>query len=123
MVFLAALPISETLSWLLGVSVPIFLMVLANLLSPVIELTDSNLKVGRMTLPISVLGAAEVFEGEAARAQRGPDLSPGSQILFRGDIDKLVKIQIIDPADPTDFVVFSSRRAEALAIALGADRA
>ena len=76
-----------------------------------------------MKLPRSVLGTAEAFSKDEARFQRGPGLSPGTQRLFRGDIDSVVKIKIEDPKDPTDFVLFSSRRAQELVSALNADRA
>lgn len=122
MVFLAALPINQTLSWVLGITVPAALIALANLSSPVIELKDSVLRVGRMKLPLEVLGALEIHTGEKARYERGPGLSPATQRLFRGDIDQVVKVEVLDPRDPTDFLLFSSRRGEELAVALAADR-
>jgi len=123
MVLLAAIPFNQALAFSLAVLVPVGLVLLALAISPVIELDDENLRVGRMTLPVSVLGEAQAFEGEVARMERGPLLSPGSQRLFRGDIGPVVKIEIIDEADPTDYVLFSSRKAQKLVSALGANRA
>ena len=122
MVFLAALPINETLSWVLGISVPATLVLLANLSVPVIELSDSTLRVGKMKLPLTIIGTVEVHAGDQARYERGPGLSSATQRLFRGDIDQVVKIEVLDPHDPTDFLLFSSRRGEELAIALAANR-
>ena len=122
MVFLAALPINETLSWVLGISVPATLILLANLSAPVIELSDSALRVGKMKLPLTIIGKVEVHAGDQARYERGPGLSAATQRLFRGDIDQVVKIEVLDPQDPTDFLLFSSRRGEELAIALAANR-
>ena len=122
MVFLAALPINETLSWVLGISVPATLVLLANLSAPVIELSDSTLRVGKMKLPLTIIGTVEVHAGDQARYERGPGLSSATQRLFRGDIDQVVKIEVLDPHDPTDFLLFSSRRGEELAIALAANR-
>lgn len=122
MVYLAALPINPVLGVVLGVAVPSVLIVAANLLSPVITLDGDVLRVGKMQLPTSELGPAKVYSGEEARFERGPGLSPGSQRLFRGDIDKVVKIPVTDPDDPTEYVLFSCRRGEDLAVALGADR-
>lgn len=123
MVFLASLPISEPLAYVLALAVPITLISLAIMTSPVIELDESRLVVGRMQLPIEILGPATSFSGEEARFERGPGLSHLSQRLFRGDIDGVVRVEISDPKDPTDYVIFSSRRAAELAVALGADRA
>lgn len=121
MVFLAALPINQLLSWVLGISVPIALIAVANLVAPVIELDERQLKVGKMRLPLSALGKISVYKGEEARHERGPGLNPATQRLFRGDIDAVVRVEVMDPHDPTDFVLFSSRRGEELAVALGAD--
>lgn len=122
MVLLAAIPFNQALALSLAVLVPAALWLLAFATAPVIELSQTELKIGRMTLPIEVLGEATAFEGEAAQMQRGPLLSPGSQRLFRGDIGPVVKIEIVDETDPTDYVLFSSRKAQQLVSALGADR-
>lgn len=122
MVYLAALPISEVLALALGILVPAALIAVVNLRAPSVVLTDQMLSAGPMQIPLRAIGTVEVFSGEPARVQRGPSLSANSQLLFRGDVDSLVKIEIVDSEDPTDFVLISTRRAEALAVALGANR-
>ena len=122
MVYLAALPISSALAAVLGMAVPILLVLLANLMAPVIELSHEDLRAGRMTVPLSAVGEATAFSGDEARLQRGPQLSPNAQKLFRGDIDGVIRIEIKDPEDPTDYLLISSRRAGELARALGANR-
>jgi hypothetical protein len=122
MVLLAALPFDGLLAAVLAVIVPSSLVGLAFYLSPKIELQGGILKVGKMTIPQNALGKAEFLEGEKAQFERGPGLSPGSQRLFRGDISPVVKIMIIDPEDPTEYLLFSSRKGQALVSALGANR-
>lgn len=122
MVFLAALPINSQLALVLGFTVPILLVLFANLIAPVIEVTDGNLRAGRMLVPLGAIGQAVTYSGEEARLQRGPKLSQDSQKLFRGDIDGVIRIEITDPEDPTDYLLISTRRGEELARALGANR-
>ena len=123
MVLLAALPFDQTLAFILAVLVPTSLLILAFRLSPTILLSEDELKVGKMTLPISALGDAKFLAGDEAIYERGPGLSPGSQRLFRGDIATVVKIIISDPRDPTEYVLFSSRQGAELVSALDANRA
>lgn len=122
MVMLSVLPFSEPLAYLLGVLVPIGLVVLFFVRAPLISLDQESLRVGRMIVPISVLGEATFFQGEEAKFERGPGLSPGSQRVFRGDIPGVVKVWIEDPSDPTDYLLFSSRKGDQLVGALRANR-
>lgn len=123
MVLLAALPFDQTLAFILAVLVPSTLLMLAFRLAPTISLSHDALRIGKMTLPISALGEATFLEGDEAIFERGPGLSPGSQRLFRGDINTVVKVLISDPQDPTEYVLFSSRRGAELVSALDANRA
>lgn len=123
MVLLAAIPFSQELAFVLAVLVPTGLIALFFGTAPVIEIEGDELSVGRMRLPISALGNAEFFQGDEARFERGPGLSPGSQRLFRGDVDGVVKIIVSDPEDPTEYLLFSSRKGADLVRALRADLA
>lgn len=122
MVLLAALPFDQLLAFILAVLVPMSLLAVSFRLAPKIVLTDQTLLVGKMVLPLSVLGEANFLEGDQAIFERGPGLSPGSQRLFRGDISSVVKIMITDENDPTEYVLFSSRKGADLVSALDANR-
>ena len=122
MVLLAALPFSSALAIVLALIVPLGLILVVIVTAPTLSLQGDELKVGRMRIPLTALGEAQFFDGEAARFERGPGLSPGSQRLFRGDIAAVVRIEIVDPSDPTEYVLFSSRRGKELVSALDANR-
>ena len=122
MVLLAALPFSSELAIVLAVTVPLGLIALVVLSAPTLSIQSGELRVGRMRIPLAALGEAKSLGGEAARFERGPGLSPGSQRLFRGDIRDVVRIEIVDPSDPTEYVLFSSRRGRELVSALDANR-
>ena len=121
MVLLAAIPFSASLAYVLAVAVPVGLITFFVARSPRIHLDHEHLSVGRMRVPITALGQAQAFVGEQARFERGPGLSPGTQRLFRGDIDGVVKIAVTDDSDPTDYLLFSTRRGEELVSALSAN--
>ena len=121
MVLLAAIPFSASLAYVLAVAVPVGLITFFISRSPRIEIDKEYLSVGRMRVPISALGQAQAFVGEQARFERGPGLSPGTQRLFRGDIDGVVKIAVTDDSDPTDYLLFSTRKGEQLVSALRAN--
>ena len=123
MVLLATIPFSQQLATVLAIAVPVGLIFIFVSRAPMIEMHGDELVVGRMRLPLSALGSAEHFQGDRARFERGPGLSPGSQRLFRGDIDGVVKINITDPQDPTDYLLFSSRKGAELVSALRANLA
>jgi hypothetical protein len=122
MVLLAALPFSQTLAFVLAALVPIALLSVTFGAAPKIILTTESLQVGKMNLPLAALGDAQFFVGEKAQFERGPGLSPGSQRLFRGDIGSVVKIFVVDRADPTEYLLFSSRKGGELVSALDANR-
>jgi hypothetical protein len=91
-------------------------------LSPVIRVSH-NLSRGTFEIPIQVLGSAEIFTGEEARLERGPRLDARAKLAIRGDIDQVVKIQVLDAGDPTPYILVSTRRPEELVAALRANRA
>ncbi len=122
MVLLAALPFNYSLAIGLAIVVPVGLIAFFFLRSPTLELAKDELRVGRMRVPTSALGNSSFIEGELATFERGPGLSPGSQRLFRGDIPGVVRIEIVDPNDPTEYLLFSSRRGAELVSALDANR-
>lgn len=121
MVLLAALPFGPVLAFTLAVLVPISLIVAAFAISPVIRIHGTFTR-GRITLPLEILGNAEVFRGEEARLERGPSLDARARLAIRGDIDPVVKIQINDELDPTPYLLVSTRKPEELVAALRADR-
>ena len=122
MVLLAALPFGSPLAISLGVIVPIALNVALYLLSPVIDVSDRSLRADRIEVPLSAVGQATALDAEAFGRLLGPEADPRAQLMIRGYIKGGVKVAISDPADPTPYVLLSSRRPEQLAVALQANR-
>lgn len=86
--------------------------------SPSIVVTDSQLIAGRARLPIGLVGTVETFREPEATLQRGQRLDARAWLLIRGWIGPVVKVEILDPADPTPYWLVSSRHPDALAGAL-----
>lgn len=98
----------------------LYLGVLALLIAttPVIEVTDTELRAGRARLPRSAIGAVASAQGAEATAERGVRLDARAWLLLRGWVDGVVKVELDDPGDPTPYWLLSSRRPEELATAL-----
>ena len=83
--------------------------------SPIIEITPQVVRVGRAQIESEYVGIAEAFRGEEARIATGPALDGRAFMCFRGWIEPKVRIEIIDPADPTPYWIASSRHPEQIA--------
>ncbi|SCX11187.1 Protein of unknown function [Candidatus Aquiluna sp. UB-MaderosW2red] len=121
MVLLAALPLGLGPSIFLALCVTSLIIYGSFYFSPVVTL-DRRLTARRLSLPLEILGSVTVYEdADEVRMQLGPSLNANAKLAIRGDIPKLVKIEIIDPLDPTPYVLISTRQPEQLASALRAN--
>lgn len=102
------------------VALGLYAAIVALLLStaPVVEVTAEHLIAGRARIPRELVGAATTHVGEEAVLERGRRLDARAWLLIRGWISPVVRIEIIDPDDPTPYWLVSSRRPEELAAAL-----
>jgi hypothetical protein len=90
--------------------------------TPTVAVTGDHLLAGPARLPLGVLGAAEVLDAEAMRHARGPGLDARAFLLMRGWVPGGVRVRLVDPHDPTPYLLLSSRSPAALAAALDAAR-
>ncbi|WP_212771197.1 DUF3093 domain-containing protein, partial [Pseudokineococcus marinus] len=86
--------------------------------SPVVVVTDGELRAGGARIPRSELGAATGYDGEDARRQRGPVLDARAHLVMRGWADGVVRVEVLDPEDPTPYWLVSTHRPADLARAL-----
>lgn len=85
-----------------------------------VAVEDGELHVGDAHLPLEFVGEVEVFEAKDKRRVLGPHLDPAAFMLHRGWVGPLLRVQVTDPADPTPYWVFSTRKPEELAAILRA---
>lgn len=111
--------------WLgIAVSVALYAAIVTAMIarSPRIEVIPSSLIYGNALLETEFIGAVSAFTGDAARAQRGVNLDARAWTKFRAFTDGVVRIELIDPEDPTPYWLVSSRDPIALTAALRAVR-
>lgn len=109
MVALVFVPLDATVALIAGVAVAVALIAALVLLSPVVEVSGGELRVGRAHIPVSFLGEANGATGEDARHLRGPGLPRESWHLLRGGIDGVVRVAVTDERDPVGEWIFSTR--------------
>lgn len=88
--------------------------------SPIIEVTNTTLRVGSARVPVRYLGAAEAFSApEAARHQAGPGLDARAWTCLRGWSKTSARVTITDEHDPIPYWLFSTRHPKDVVKAIG----
>lgn len=113
--FVIALPFSIEVGWIVAaLSVPVMLLS-TWVLSPLIELTEQNFRVGKVEIETEFLGIAAAIEGPAVFLERGPHLDTRAFTKFQVGVKQLVKVEIRDEQDPTPYWLIATRNPEILA--------
>ncbi len=73
------------------------------------------LRAGRAVLPLGNVGAVEALDADATRRLLGPDADARAFLLTRPYCRTAVRVDVLDPTDPTPYWVISSRRPADLA--------
>jgi hypothetical protein len=115
---LVFLPISPVAGYVAAVVLYAAIIVVLLATSPVIEVTDGMLRVGRARIERSFIGAVTAHTGADAVAERGVRLDARAYLVLRGWIPGVVRIAVEDAADPTPYWVVSTRRPDELAAVL-----
>ena len=90
--------------------------------TPLVAVRDGELLAGRAHVPVELLGRAEVLERDALRRAVGPSLDARAYLCIRGWLPRAVRVELVDPDDPTPYWIVSSRRPEQLLDALARAR-
>ncbi|MRG58601.1 DUF3093 family protein [Agromyces sp. CFH 90414] len=90
--------------------------------APVVEVSAGRLRAGRAEIPLEQTGEAVAVDADASRAELGTRLDARAFLVIRGWIRPLVRVPIVDDADPTPYWLVSSRRADELAAAINRSR-
>jgi hypothetical protein len=91
--------------------------------APTVRVVDGILIAGRARIPVALIGDTLSATGDDARAERGPRLDARAWLMLRGDVDPVVRLEIIDQEDPTPYWVLSTRRPDDLIAAIEAAKA
>src|SRR5690606_14388143 len=80
------------------------------LTTPLVAVTDGELRAGRARIPVSLLGEPVALDAIATRAALGPDLDARAFVCLRAWAGTAVQVPVNDPRDPTPYWFVSSRR-------------
>jgi len=122
MIVLLLAPFSLALGIALATVIYLIIVTAMVTTSPRIEIRDGTFRVGKASIGLEYLGAASAFAGARAIAERGPDLDARAWTRFRAWIGPVVRVEILDEADPTPYWLFSTRKPEELVAALRSAR-
>jgi hypothetical protein len=115
---LVFLPISQLAGVISAVGLYGAIVVTLLATTPLIEVDDRMLRVGRARIERSFLGAVTAHQGKDAVAERGPRLDARAYLVLRGWIPGVARIALDDASDPTPYWLVSTRNPERLAAAL-----
>jgi hypothetical protein len=90
--------------------------------APVIEVRGGRLRAGRAEIALDDIGEATPADGDQARVERGTGLDARAFLVIRGWIKPVVRVPVVDPADPTPYWLISTRRPKELAAAINRSR-
>lgn len=85
-----------------------------------ISVHDGELRAGRAHIDLRHVGGVTPLDAEGMRRQAGVDSDARAYLLLRPYLKRGVRVDILDPADPTPYWLISSRRPVDLAAALTA---
>jgi hypothetical protein len=117
--WLTFLPIDDVLGSVLGIVLTIAVVALKIAKSPRIAVTDEHLVVANAQIERKFIRAVSTIGADGVFAARGCDLDSRAWIHFQGSVNSLLKVEILDPHDPTPYWLFSTRNPEDLKEALG----
>ncbi|MTA31730.1 MAG: DUF3093 family protein [Actinobacteria bacterium] len=92
--------------------------IIAKSLTSKISITENELRIDRAHIERKYLGKVTVLDSDAMRLLRTRDANPAAYLAIRFWASKGVKIELIDPRDPTPYWLITSKRGDELAASL-----
>lgn len=86
--------------------------------APIVTVDDTGWRAGRAYLEAEYLGEVAALDPAAARQLRGVDADASAYVLLRGWVSTAVRCDVADARDPTPYWYVSTRRPNALVMAL-----
>lgn len=115
-------PVSLPAGIVTGIVLYVALVGSLTMTAPVIEVNGGRLRAGRAEIALDDIGEATPADEEQARIERGTGLDARAYLVIRGWIKPVVRVPVVDPADPTPYWLISTRRPKELAAAINRSR-
>jgi hypothetical protein len=87
-----------------------------------VSVHDGVFRAGRAQIPVSLLGQVTELDAQARQRLAGVDADARAYLLLRPYLQRAVRVDLADPADPTPYWLVSTRRPARLVAALCAAR-
>jgi hypothetical protein len=88
-----------------------------------VSVHDGVFRAGRAQIPVSLLGEITALDAQARQRLAGVDADARAYLLLRPYVRRAVRVDLVDPADPTPYWLVSTRHPAELVAALSAARA
>jgi Protein of unknown function (DUF3093) len=108
-----------------AVTFVVSVLVMAGLLisaTPRVGVRDGEFLAGRAHLPVTLIGEMTELEGARLRHAHGPGLDARAHLCIRGWVRTGLRLDLIDPQDPTPYWLVSCRHPEAMLEAIERSR-
>ncbi|MWB97343.1 DUF3093 domain-containing protein [Agromyces seonyuensis] len=115
-------PIALWLGIVIGILVYVITAVALWATSPVIEVGDGMLRAGAARIELAHVGEVAGFDGAAAIREKGTGLDARAYLVLRGWVHPVVRIPVVDEADPVPYWLVSTRRPNETAAAINGSR-
>jgi len=83
-----------------------------------VRVADGVLQAGRARIPVRHVGRVDALDADATRRLAGRDADARAYLLIRPYLRRAVRVEIVDPADPTPYWLVATRHPDRLAAAL-----
>ena len=120
--FLVALPLWMALGGT-GVVVVVWTALFVSYGAARISVRDGTLTAGPARIPVAQLGEVAPLDAESTRLLAGREADARAYLLLRPYLRGSVRVDVVDPADPTPYWLLATRHPDRLAAALAAARA
>jgi hypothetical protein len=118
---LAATP--EVVAWsVTAVALALMVTLFVSYGRPVVSVDGTTLRAGRAHVPLDVVGEVTVLDADGVRRQAGVDADARAYLVLRPYLKRGVRVDIVDPHDPTPYWLVSCRRPEDLVSAVRVGR-
>jgi hypothetical protein len=88
-----------------------------------IEVSDTMLRAGGDSLPLSAISEVIALDEKQAALMRGPRADPAAHLLLRPYLKQAVCLKLADPSGGVPYWLLATRRPDELAAAIGRNRA
>jgi hypothetical protein len=118
---LAATP--EAVAWSVSaVALALMVALLVSYGSPRVSVDGTTFRAGRAHIPLEHVGEVTALDADGVRRLAGVDADARAYLLLRPYLKRAVRVDILDPEDPTPYWLVSCRRPDALVSAVRVGR-